>query len=74
MFANVLSLAEVADLEAQTFTLDKEMKDYLSNLKKNNVNVSKFIRDAISDKMVIKKDKRRKPTIDDLRKSLENIF
>jgi hypothetical protein len=61
--------------EIQSFKCDKEMKKFLLQLKKNKVNVSKFIRVAIEEKMqrdnlVLKIDKRKKPTINDLRKSL----
>ena len=61
----------------QTFKTDSEMKSNLDNLRKNKVNVSKFIRDAINEKLqrekLIKKDKRRTFTITDLKESLNNI-
>ena len=61
--------------EIQTFTLDKEMKDFLKDLKRNKVNVSKFIRDSINkNRPVIKVDKRKKPTLTDLKEALNNCF
>jgi hypothetical protein len=60
--------------EIQTLKLDKEMKLFLLNLKKNKVNVSKFIRDSINkNKPEIKIDKRKKPTYQDLMDSFENF-
>ena len=56
--------------EIQTFKCDKEMKEFLLELKKNKVNVSKFIRDSINkNRPEIKVDKRKKPTINDLKES-----
>ena len=56
--------------EIQTFKCDKEMKEFLSELKKNKVNVSKFIRDSINkNRPEIKLDKRKKATINDLKES-----
>jgi hypothetical protein len=56
--------------EIQTFTCDKEMKDFFKQLKRNKVNVSKFIRDSIKKNMPeIKKDKRKKATLSDLKES-----
>jgi|LakMenEpi01Nov11_1017370.scaffolds.fasta_scaffold23247_1 hypothetical protein len=56
--------------EIQTFKLDKEMKLFLLNLKKNKVNVSKFIRDSIEkNRPEIKIDKRKKATYRDLMES-----
>ena len=56
--------------EIQTFKCDKEMKYFLSELKRNKVNVSKFIRDSINkNRPEIKKDKRKKATISDLKES-----
>lgn len=56
--------------EIQTFTCDKEMKDFFKQMKLNKVNVSKFIRDSIKKNMPEKKvDKRKKATVSDLRKS-----
>jgi hypothetical protein len=65
--------------EIQTFTCDKEMKEFFKQLRKNKVNVSKFIRVAITEKIdldniKIKKDKRKKTTINDLKESLNYIF
>ena len=46
----------------QTFTTDVFQKQQLDLLRKNKVNVSKFIRDAINEKLakesILKKDKR----------------
>lgn len=57
--------------EIQTFTCDKEMKEFFKQLKRNKVNVSKFIRDSVKKNMPeIKKDKRKKATISDLKESL----
>jgi hypothetical protein len=56
--------------EIQTFTCDKEMKEFFKQLRKNKVNVSKFIRDSVIKNMPeIKKDKRKKTTISDLKES-----
>ena len=56
--------------EIQTFTCDKEMKDFFKQLRKNKVNVSKFIRDSVIKNMPeIKKDKRKKATLSDLKES-----
>lgn len=65
--------------EIQTFTCDKEMKEFFKQMKQNKVNVSKFIRLSILEKIErdnieIKKDKRKKATISDLKKSLNNVF
>jgi hypothetical protein len=58
--------------EIQTFTCDKEMKEFFKQLRKNKVNVSKFIRDSINkNRPEIKVDKRKKTTVSDLKKSLE---
>jgi hypothetical protein len=51
--------------EIQTFTCDKEMKEFFKQMKRNKVNVSKFIRVAITEKIErdninIKNDKRKK--------------
>ena len=60
--------------EIQTFTCDKEMKEFFKQLRKNKVNVSKFIRDSIIKNMPeIKQDKRKNATINDLKESF-NIF
>ena len=43
-----------------SFSCDKEMKDFLLQLKRNKVNVSKFIRDSINkNRPEIKQDKRK---------------
>ena len=53
--------------EIQAFKLDKEMKIFLNDLKKNKVNVSKFIRESINkNRPEIKIDKRKKVTYQDL--------
>ena len=60
--------------EIQTFTCDKEMKESLAELRKNKVNVSKFIRDSISKNIPAKKvDKRKKATLNDLKQSFSNF-
>jgi hypothetical protein len=61
--------------EIQTFTCDKEMKYFFKQLRKNKVNVSKFIRLSILEKIErdnieIKVDKRKKATLNDLKESL----
>jgi hypothetical protein len=61
--------------EIQTFTCDKEMKEFFKQLRKNKVNVSKFIRDSVKkNKPTIKVDKRKKATLTDLKENLNNIF
>jgi len=49
------------------------MKNFLLELKRNKVNVSKFIREAIEEKRqcenLIKVDRRKKATINDLKES-----
>jgi hypothetical protein len=61
--------------EIQTFKCDKEMKDFLIQLKKNKVNVSKFIRDSINkNKPIQKNDNRKKPTIEQLKQKLNEIL
>jgi len=59
----------------QTFKTDDLQKKQLLQLKQNKVNVSKFIRDAVNEKLksIIKVDNRKKPTINDLKKSFESI-
>lgn len=58
----------------QSFKCDEELDTFLKLLSKK----SDFIRIAILEKIerdnLIKKDKRKKPTIEDLKKSLENCF
>lgn len=60
--------------EVHSFTLTKEQKKILTDLKKNKVNVSKLIREIIFKELTPKVDKRKKPTIDDLKKILDNCF
>ena len=60
--------------EVQSFTLTKEQKKILTDLKANKVNVSKLIREIIFKELTPKVDKRKKPTIDDLKRSLDNVF
>lgn len=60
--------------EIHSFTLTKEQKKILTDLKKNKVNVSKLIREIVFKELTPKVDKRKKPTIDDLKKSLDNVF
>ena len=56
--------------EIQTFKCDKEMKEFLLQMKRNKVNVSKFIRESINkNRPEIKKDKRKNATINDLKES-----
>ena len=58
-----------------TFTCDKEMKNFLNQLKKEKVNVSKFIRESINkNKPVQKKDNRKKATMSELKEKLNQIF
>jgi post-segregation antitoxin (ccd killing protein) len=60
----------------QTFTTDDFQKNQLNQLRKNKVNVSKFIRDAINEKLakevLLKQDKRKKYTMQDLKDSLNS--
>ena len=63
----------------QTFTTDDFQKQQLNQLRKNKVNVSKFIRDAINEKLakesLLKQEKRKKYTMQDLKDSLNaSIF
>lgn len=61
--------------EIQTFKISKVQKETLQKLKANKKNVSKFIRDAVKEKIerenLVKKDNRRKYTIDDLINSMK---
>ncbi len=59
--------------EIHSFTLTKEQKKVLKDLKKNKVNVSKLIREIIFKELQPKKDKRKKPTLEDLKKRF-NLF
>jgi len=56
----------------QSFTTDEVQKKKLDYLQKNKINVSKFIRDAINEKLskenIVLKEK--KYTIEDLKKSM----
>jgi len=63
----------------QTFTTDDFQKNQLNQLRKNKVNVSKFIRDAVNEKLakesLLKQEKRKKYTMQDLKDSLNaSIF
>jgi post-segregation antitoxin (ccd killing protein) len=63
----------------QTFTTDDFQKQQLNQLRKNKVNVSKFIRDAVNEKLakevLLKQDKRKKYTMQDLKDSFkQSIF
>jgi hypothetical protein len=50
------------------------MKEFFKQLRKNKVNVSKFIRDSIKKNMPeIKKDRRKKASLSDLKESF-NLF
>ena len=59
--------------EIHSFTLTKEQKKILTDLKKNKVNVSKLIREIIFKELTPKKDKRKKATLSDLQNSF-SIF
>jgi len=53
-----------------SFSCDKEMKEFLLQMKRNKVNVSKFIRDSIKKNMPeIKQDRRKKSSLSDLKES-----
>ena len=58
----------------QSFKCDEELDSFLKSLSKK----SEFIRVAIMEKRerenLIKKDKRKKATLEDLKRSLENCF
>ena len=58
----------------QSFKCDKEIDSFLKSLSKK----SEFIRVAILEKIerenLIKKDKRKKATLEDLKRSLDNCF
>ena len=60
--------------EIHSFTLTKEQKKILTDLKANKVNVSKLIREIVFKELTPKVDKRKKPTIEDLKRSLDNCF
>ena len=52
--------------EIHSFTLTKEQKEILTDLKKNKVNVSKLIREIIFKELTPKVDKRKKASLSDL--------
>lgn len=58
----------------QSFKCDAELDAFLKSLSKK----SEFIRISISEKIerenLIKKDKRKKSTLEDLKRSLDNCF
>jgi len=60
--------------EVHSFTLTKEQKKILTDLKVNKVNVSKLIREIIFKELTLKIDNRKKVTIEDLKNSLDNVF
>ena len=60
--------------EIHSFTLTKEQKKILTDLKANKVNVSKLIREIIFKELTLKVDKRKKVTIEQLKNSLDNVF
>ena len=60
--------------EVHSFTLTKEQKKILTDLKANKVNVSKLIREIVFKELTTKVDKRKKLTIADLKRSLDNVF
>lgn len=58
----------------QSFKCDAELDAFLKSLSKK----SNFIRVSITEKIerenLMKKDKRKKPTLEDLKRSLDNCF
>lgn len=60
--------------KVQSFKCDEELDAFLKSLSKK----SEFIRVSILEKIerenLIKKDKRKKPTLEDLKRSLDNCF
>lgn len=60
--------------EIHSFTLTKEQKKILKDLKANKVNVSKLIREILFKELTPKVDKRKKVTIEQLKNSLDNVF
>lgn len=60
--------------EIHSFTLTKEQKKILTDLKANKVNISKLIREIIFKELTPKIDKRKKITIEQLKNSLDNVF
>ena len=59
--------------EVHSFTLTKEQKKILTDLKKNKVNVSRLIREIVFKKLTPKVDKRKKATLSDLINSFNNF-
>ena len=59
--------------EIHSFTLTKQQKKILIDLKKNKVNVSKLIRDLVFKELTTKVDKRKKATLADLMNSFNNF-
>ena len=63
--------------EIQTFKISKVQKETLQKLKSNKVNISKFIREAVKEKLdrekLIKKDKRKKPSHEDLMENFKQF-
>ena len=59
--------------EIHSFTLTKQQKKILIDLKKNKVNVSKLIRDLVFKELTTKVDKRKKATLADLINSFNNF-
>ena len=59
--------------EVHSFTLTKEQKKILTDLKKNKVNVSRLIREIVFKKLTPKVDKRKIYTLSDLINSFNNF-
>ncbi len=59
--------------EVHSFTLTKEQKKILTDLKKNKVNVSRLIREVVFKGLTPKVDKRKKATLADLINSFNNF-
>lgn len=59
--------------EIHSFTLTKEQKKILTDLKAKKVNVSKLIREILFKDLTPKVDKRKKVTITDLKNSFSNF-
>ena len=59
--------------EVHSFTLTKEQKKILTDLKKNKVNVSRLIREIVFKELTPKVDKRKKATLADLMNSFNNF-
>ena len=58
----------------QSFKCDEELDKFLKSLSKKSNFISVAIMEKIERENLIKKDKRKKPTIEDLKRSLENCF